>query len=203
MTRPEIELRPLAGAAAAALVGLVALAAVWHLGGVWLDERADDFHRARAQLSAAASQYRNASDDQAVYQRYAARFRDMGERGWIGPEQRLGWIESLQAINRELKLPTLRYDIEQRATVEGAGSGRLTLHRTPMTLTLGALHEGDIIALLERLGSAGAGLMSVHGCELVRAGERVRFDIRSANVDVRCALDWYTLQIDAPPGSRS
>lgn len=196
MKRPEIEWRPLVGPGLAALIGVVMLFATWQVAGDWLQARGDDFRRARGELAQAASRYRNASDDQAVYERYAARFVDMRARGWIGPEQRLGWIEALQTVNGALKLPTLAYDIGEQVRVQPpGGSDHLALYRTPMTLRLGALHEGDAITLLERLQETGKGLMSVERCDFARNGDRVRLDAGAANVRIECVVDWYSLRL--------
>lgn len=196
MKRPEVDLRPLIGPGIASLLALALLVATWVVAGDWLQTRSDDFRRARSELAQAANRYRNASDDQQVYEEYAARFRQMRASGWIGEEQRLGWIEALQQINADLKLPTLRYDIGEQTLVEPSGpSTHLELHRTPMTLNLGALHEGDVIELLERLQAEGQGLMSVERCSLARNGERVRLDADAANVRIECSLDWYTLSM--------
>lgn len=208
MARPDIDLRPLLAPGIAALLAAGLLAACWLLADAWVAERERSFQQARAELARAASRYRNASDDQAVYQQYAARFREIGERGWIGPEQRLSWIEALQRINRDLRLPTLKYDIAQRAVTPLArvplDTSRLRLYRTPMRLTVGALHEGDLLALLERLGERGSGLMGVERCTLERAQApgQVRLARGATNVRATCALDWYTLEIlpeDARP----
>lgn len=206
MAKPDFDPRQLAGPAIAAAVAAVLLLVAIQYGSAWLDDRAADYRRARAELDRAARQYRSASDDQAVYQEYAARFRSMIERGWIGPEQRLSWIESLQEVNTELKLPVLRYEIERQrgVTVNGAGfdTSHLRLQRTPMRLRIGALHEGDVLALLDRLADGGRGLMTTDHCSLRRtsdAGE-VRFDPGQPNVDVECALNWYTLEIDPENG---
>lgn len=195
MTR-DLDWGPLVAPGVAALLAVALLAAVWHFTGAWRDDRHAEFTRARAELDRAASRYRNASDDQEVYAQYAARFRDMSERGWIGPEQRLGWIEALQGINEELKLPTLRYDIERQRVVDRHGSDRLVLHRTPMRLSFGALHEGDVVNLFARLRAEADGLLAVHGCDLARQSDSIRLDGDSANIDVRCAFDWYTLDIE-------
>lgn len=194
MKRLEVDLRPLVGPGIASLLALALLAATWVIAGDWLQTRSDDFRRARSELSQAASRYRNASDDQQVYQEYATRFRQMRASGWIGQEQRLGWIEALQRANADLRLPTLRYDIGEQNQVEpNEVSSHLELHRTPMTLNLGALHEGDVIELLQRLQAMGQGLMSVERCGLSRNGDRVRLDADAANVNIECSLDWYTL----------
>ncbi|WP_139150884.1 hypothetical protein [Halofilum ochraceum] len=190
--------RNLAGSLIAAAAGLAVLAATVWLASDWLAERERAFNRARGDLARAANQYRNASDNQAVYRQYADRFRDMSERGWIGEEGRLTWIEALQSINADLKLPTLRYEIGQRTGVahdRASGSSRLHLYRTPMRLEIGALHEYDVVELLERLDQRGDGLLSLSGCTMTRNGN-LRFDARSANVNAACELNWYTLRLD-------
>jgi hypothetical protein len=191
-------LRNLAGSLIAAVTGLAVLAGTAWMASDWLAERERAFDRARRDLAQAANQYRNASDNQAVYRQYADRFRDMSELGWIGDEGRLTWIEALQSINADLKLPTLRYEIGQRTSVEhdrAGGGSRLHLYRTPMRLDIGALHEYDVVELLERLNRAGDGLLSLSGCTMTRNG-KLRFDARSANVDAACEMNWYTLRLD-------
>ena len=191
--------RNLAGSLVAAAVGLGVLGGAFYGADRWLEGKERAFRQAQATLARAASQYRNASDDQAVYQQYADRFRDMGQRGWIGEEQRLSWIEALQAINAELKLPILRYEIGQRAPVPltraSFDASRLHLYRTPMTLEIGALHEYDVVTLLQQLAARGAGLMDLSSCRFSQSGP-IRFNPRSANVQASCTLDWYTLQLD-------
>jgi hypothetical protein len=180
-----------------AALAAILLAATWHYSAAWLAERGSDFRRARAELTQAADRYRSASDDQAVYQEYAARFLDMRERGWVGAERRLEWIETLQRINADLRLPRLAYEIGEQVPGEGYGrGGDLDLRRTPMSLELGLLHGGDVLTLLQRLEQEGKGLMTATRCELSRAQQRVRLDAGASNIRAQCGLDWYTLRIE-------
>lgn len=195
-----IDWRPFAGPAAAAAVGLLVLGLTWQASTGWLGERAGAFRRARAELARAAEQYHSASDNQAVYARYADRFRRMIERGWIGRENRLGWIEALQTISRDLRRPSLHYRIGAQHVVERPGA-HLALRRTAMRLRFGALHAGDVLTLLSRLRRAGDGLMAIDYCSLSRAGERIQFSARAVNVNVECRLQWYTLRIERPDAS--
>ena len=193
----ESVLRRFGGSAALALAALLLLGATLHYAQRWLAEREQAFARARSDLATAADQYRSASDDRAVYRQYATRFRAMRARGWIGPERRLTWIEALQAINTGLELPVLRYEIGRRAPVKGARApDTLRVYRTPMVLTMVALHEYDVLRLLRRLAEQGDGLMAVSQCEL-RRNDPIRFDPDARNVEADCALDWYTLEMDA------
>lgn len=197
----DLDLRGLTWPGLAALVAAITLLATWQWTDAWLSASEREYRQARSQLIQAANQYRDASADQAVYQRYASRFTELAETGWIGNEQRLSWIESLQAINGEMHLPTLRYDIRQQRSASLAGTrmpDRLELRQTPMNLQIEALHERDILDLLGALREQGAGLMSVSECRLERVGSGPDIHVRPGqpNVNANCALHWYTLRME-------
>lgn len=203
MTPYSIEWRELRVTAALAAAALSLLAIVLYFGSAWLAERESAYDRARSALARAASQYRSASDDTAVYDEYASRFRELEYSGMIGEERRLAWIEALQAANRDLKLPTLKYEITPRESVSledtDVGQRNLDLHRSTMTLQIGALHEGDVLDLLRSLAQERAGIMEAESCVFVRmkAPESLSYDPGSANLDVTCRVHWYTLEIAA------
>jgi len=201
MTWTDIDGRRLIGPGLAAAVGAVVLATTVYLCTTWLSAIELDYSRARAELAAAAREYRQASDDRAVYERYASRFRERAAAGWIGAEERLSWIEGLQVTNEELRLPRLEYEIGQQQSLVPSGLAvpqRLELRRTPMRLSLGALHEGDILRLLGRLRDRGNGLMEISYCSFDRngAGPDVVVDPNRANIAARCELQWYKLQLE-------
>lgn len=184
----------LAGVAAAVLVLVV------YFGSSWLADKERAYDRTRSALARVASQYRSASDDSAVYDQYAARFRALERSGMIGGERRLAWIEALQAANRELKLPKLRYQIVPREVVSLGDvglTGNLQVYRSTMRLEIGALHEGDVLSLLRSLATEPAGIMEAESCLIYRAREpaALSLDPRVANLDVTCRVHWYTLGI--------
>lgn len=201
MSGARMEWRTLVVPAALAGVALVLLLAVVYTGSSWLADQEDAYQRARSELARAAAQYRSASDDTAVYEQYAARFRELEQSGTIGEERRLAWVEALQRVNRELKLPTLRYEISPRERVPlgrlDAASNFLQLHRSTMTLNLGALHEGDVLSLLQTLAAERTGIMEAESCALtrVRGPGALSYDPRVANLEVRCTTHWYTLSL--------
>ncbi len=209
MRARDLPWRELSGPAVALAAAVVLVAATGYVAQEWLDRREQAFRDARQALAQAASQYRNASDDQAVYAQYATRFREIRERGWIGREQRLSWIEALQTINRELDLAKLRYDIarQKRLDLGAAGStpAGLALYGTPMEVTMEALHEGDVLTLLDRLRGQGKGLMALRGCrlELARTDGRIRMAAEAANIAATCTLHWYSLRIERNAGGSS
>jgi len=194
--------RALRAPAAAVAAATLVLASTVYVSQAWLERQQRAFAQARQSLARAATRYRSASDDRAVYARYANRFRDIRARGWIGEARRVSWIEALQRSNAELELPRLRYDIGRQKRVDlgatGPAAEGLVLQGTPMELTLDALHEGDVITLLQRLAEHGDGLMALRGCRLEHAGDdgRIRLDPEAANVAAACTLNWYTLRIE-------
>lgn len=207
MSMPAVEWRQLRGPGAFAAAALALLVLVVYLGSGWLADRKNAYDRSRSNLARAASQYRSASDDTAVYDQYAARFRELEQNGMIGDERRLAWIEALQAANRDLKLPKLRYEIAPRQAVALSGadvdSQYIELHRSTMTLDIGALHEGDVLSLLRSLADEQAGIMEAEACLFSRArpAASLSFDPRVANLDVSCRLHWYTLVITPEGGA--
>ena len=62
--------------------------------------------------------YRTATQQEAVYRAHVDQYEQFTENGYIGQERRLSWIEALQDVNRELKLPVLKYDIRPRQAFE-------------------------------------------------------------------------------------
>lgn len=201
MSPSDFDWRPLLVPAGSAIIAVTVLAGMLYVSNQWLTDVDRSYQRARADLSAAAREYRDASDDRAVYQRYASRFRERMAAGWIGPEKRLSWIEGLQATNEDLRLPRLAYDIGEQQTAELAGASlpsRLTLYVSPMRLRVGALHEGDILSLMERLRAEGEGLMGVSYCSFDRRGDgpNVVADPQRANIDAECELHWYNLRLE-------
>lgn len=207
MAEPQIEWRALRTSGILAALALLLLVGTVYAGSVWLEEKERDYRRARSELSRAANEYRSASDDKAVYEEYAVRFRDLEQRGMIGEEHRLSWIETLQTINQDLKLPVLRYEISPQRTAEldGAGidTGRFSLRRSDMTVNFGALHEGDVLRLLDTLAGAGDGLMETESCSMKhsRSDGTIVHDAGSANLETSCRLHWYTLRIEQESGA--
>ncbi|MDZ7748279.1 MAG: hypothetical protein U5K43_05120 [Halofilum sp. (in: g-proteobacteria)] len=204
MTAPELDLRPLVlpGLAVVMAAGLLGLTVA--LADARIEQHARALERARAGLAEASRRQREASREQALHARYAQRFRQMQRRAWIGGGRRLRWIETLQRVNGELLLPRLRYEIGARRALVPAGAdlgdGRLRLYHTPMTLTLGALHEGDLLAVLDALAASGGGVPALARCGLARAPgrARTRFRAGSANLDIACVLHWYALELVDP-----
>ncbi len=205
MSGPSIDWR-LLGSAAGLLALAAAVSAILLLGSrSYLAHTQATYLRQRAGLVAAARLYRTAETDRSLYSQYVSRYRELVRKGVIGIEPRLDWVEALEQINRRLKLPVLRYEIQPQALLtlppDRYDAKIVRLYRSSMSLTAGLLHEGDLIALLHELRRLTSGRFEVHECGVKFANppRGVPLDLGRATLTAVCAIDWYTLRLE--PGA--
>jgi hypothetical protein len=166
-------------------------------------DRVDDTYRAeRRNFDQLARDYRTAIQEEAVYRAHVDQFEQFTENGYIGEERRLSWIEALQDVNRELKLPVLKYDIRPRQAFELRDTDfvlneKITLYESVMQLNLGLLHGGDLFVFLSELKKRASGLFEVRACDLRLASTELQFDAQHPNVNALCQLAWYTVGVEA------
>lgn len=193
----DLIIKPLGLMIATAIIAVIAVGYTSDLA----ENAQDQYRRDSSRLKTAARNFRAAQEDQAQYQQYEDRYRFMIERGVIGEEDRLKWVELLKDLNYELKLPVLRYDIEPRKTLPINDSrfrpDKVQVHETTMMLTLGLLHEGDLFELEQGMRASGEGLFEVRGCMIQRDrnNKHLQLDAKSANIEAVCKLSWYTVEV--------
>ncbi len=122
-------------------------------------------------------------------------FNQLQERGIIGEEQRLEWVELLKDIRDQRRLIDLSYDISPQRLLDGGPVGDFAFHASSMKLQLKLLHEEDLTRLLRDLQQQAKALIRVNSCKVERlpptADERA--DSR-ANLLADCEIDWLTLR---------
>lgn len=117
------------------------------------------------------------------------------ERGVVGPERRLDWIETISRVRRERQLSDLDYEIAPQREVErsllpgGAQVGGLRFMASTVRLHGGLLHEGDLVGLLDDLRHQVPAHTLLRGCQILRAPAGGAQALR-----IECELDWITLQ---------
>jgi hypothetical protein len=158
--------------------------------------------RLESDLATAKLRYENARRDKALYRQYVEAYLDYSKRGVIGTEQRLNWIEELQEINKQLKLPSLKYEISPQTDAEIPGvevPGNIAVHSSTMHLSAGLLHEGDGLYILDALRKKAGGFYALQECKMdsnVPEG-RPDYHPNTAYVDMDCKLDWYTVTVES------
>ena len=94
-------------------------------------------------------------------------YKRQQERGIIGPEQRLEWVELLKEIRDKRRLIDLQYEIAPQRLLDGNPTGRYAFHSSAMKLQLRLLHEEDLTRLIGDLRSQAKALIRVRSCRCV------------------------------------
>ncbi len=144
---------------------------------------------------------RSGQERQAI-QEYLPAYRSLQQEGVVGEEQRIEWIESLRAANKQAGLFGVAYQIEARKPFALAGLDNPAapfLRQTQMKLSFGLVHEGDLMRFLETLDAQKRGLFLIKRCAI---GRQARNDPgpRQPNLNVECDLAWLTID---PPKAES
>lgn len=152
----------------------------------------DDMTQAQVQRNDASNKRRQAENDKQEIQDYQPRFVTLRERGFVGEERRLDWIEHIQHIRESRKLLPITYEISARQVFQvgpEVSLGGLELRGSKMKLQMGLLHEGDLLNFLDDLKHKG--FYTVQECKVKRAGA----EPESAHLPLaaECVIYWLTL----------
>lgn len=159
------------------------------------DERLEQARRAR---DAAASRYAQVDNEKRDIRNYQRRFVELRQRGLVGDERRLEWLDAIRQTQDQLKLPPLSYEIEPRQVVQldaPLDLGDFQLHGSRMRLHMELLHELDLFNFFQSLRERG--YFAVQDCAIRRLGVAAQTP-GASTLGADCTLDWITLD-QAPP----
>lgn len=186
-----------------AFAGIVIFAIFFHFGSDYFDTALQEKLLAtQATQQDANSQLSLVQQELTDLRLYLPRYTKLGEQHIIGDEQRLEWIETLEAIQGGLRLPGLKYDFDTRRPMPPPPGLTLNEHKlltSPMTLEIFALHEEQLLNTLDAIHQRVAGLPMLRSCEMSLEGSG------NARTTTVCKYDWVTLTIndqatsEAPP----
>jgi len=123
----------------------------------------------------------------------AALFNTLQDRGVVGEEQRLEWIELLKAIRDRHRLIDLRYEFTPRHSLEKGATGPLALYASTMRLQLSLLHEEDLTRVLDDLHREARALIQVKRCDVSRLSRSGTDNALRGLLQAECIIDWVTL----------
>jgi len=181
------------------LVAALVAAALGFAGMSFEKSRRLEYDQAVSSLRATHQRYRELVNDIDLLEQYRNRYTDYKATGLIGKERRLSWIESLEATNGVLRLPTLTYNLLPQEDFKRPGfkvKQGVEVHSSPMDLSMGLLHEEDLFALLEGLRLSIKNLFTVDSCTIGReTGVERSLDTRRTNLRGKCTIRWVTIDV--------
>lgn len=168
-------------------------ASVWFKQGMQREYQAN-----HNRFRAASQQYLAVDEEERMIDEFYPEFVRLYRGGLIGRERRLTWLETLRGAGSAIGIPEVNYKVEaQRASDAGFGLelGRYDVYASSMQLSLGLLHEGDLLQLFHALDRDALGQYTVRSCEFRRIEPHFEIDPGRANIRAECALDWLTIDL--------
>jgi hypothetical protein len=156
---------------AVAIVLLALGAASLVTSGYFLD--AEKAVQAATRLSRVAAQQRvsRVSEEEREIREDLVYYEQMRQRGVVGEQSRLDWIESIARIKNDRKLFEIRYSFEPQKPLDypglvATGTAEFVVSRLKLDMLL--LHEGDLLNFLADLQTHIKAQVSVRKCTVSR-----------------------------------
>lgn len=169
-------------------------------GALWSRTQAQDAAAALQQensaLNTARQQLDRSRQQQQLIATHLPAYRALAARGFVGPEDRLAWIEAAQNANRDAGLYGLDYRLTPRTMSQPALAQGLALGQTNMTLIFPVLVETDLPRFLAALKTRAPGVVRVHGCSLSMQGAPAFEATNQPRMQAECELQWFTVAAD-------
>lgn len=163
------------------------------LSEIWIkhaDLRAEQSQRTR---DAAYSRLAQVDNEKRDIRHFQHRFVALRQRGLIGDERRLEWLDAIRKTQEQLKLAPLSYEIEAQQALRlevPMDLGEFQLRGSRMRLHMDLLHELDLFNFLQALREYG--YFAVQDCSIKRLGVAAGTP-GASTLGADCTLDWITL----------
>lgn len=197
MSQANVEWPVIRGAVTIFVLSLVISGVLFGFTYYFRGEMESNFIQNKQQFQDISRKYLAVDQEESHIRDYYPAFVELYDRGIIGREHRLNWIEVLRSSGKKIKLPSLDYNIGSQTEYTSEFPitlGSYKLFKSRMELTLKLLHEGDLLQLIELLNNNATGLYSISECELRREKDEIKRDINVANIFAECSLDWYSIK---------
>jgi hypothetical protein len=179
------------------LVALLLGAALVFFTHQWLDKSRNAFEQQQNALQDARSRLHKSGDEKDRILRYRGNFIDLQQRGFIGEEQRINWVDALRAASLQLKMFGVSYQIEAQQAYKSPAvtdAGPYRLRQSVMKINMGLLHEEDLPRFISTLTALDAGFFITRECDLQRQGFSRNENIGvQPHLNAECSLAWLTM----------
>lgn len=185
----------LPGLIALALIA-AGLAAVMATQGM-LAQAHGELSQAKSAREQAQARLARATDEERDIREKLVDYRKLLDRGFIGEEQRLDWIDRIAAIKSARKLFDVKYTIEPRRPVDYpglSGKGNVEFLASPMKLDMQLLHEEDLFRFIGDLRGALSAYVFVKACNVDRADRGLSDRGVAPRLHANCEIDLVTIR---------
>lgn len=185
------------------LLVLFAVAIFAGAGAWWSSTQLEQAKTARKQQTlanqAAREKLHRSDTEKRLIQQYQGAYRALSARGFIGAENRLAWLESMQQANRDAQLYGLDYSLDPREVALvplpwGRANSSVILRQTVMRIKMPILVEDDLTHFLDALQQRTQSLFRVRMCQVSHTAAAAPLQaINRPELEVECELLWFTV----------
>ena len=127
---------------------------------------------------------------------YEDGYKKLLKNNIVGKENRLNWLETIQATTNARGTSLVKYNVASQQLVEDKANQHqaqgLKVYRSGMTIDMKMLHEGDLFAMLNVLEEKAQGLFTVEKCNIESTFNPLNNG--GENMHANCELGWYTFK---------
>lgn len=167
----------------------------------WWQTSYDNKVIANNNLTEAKQRYYSAINQKQLLKKFEEQYKKLISSGIVGDEDRLNWVDTIEKITANNRIPYLKYKIDKRQQLKSNEINQkypgIQLSKSGMSLEMQLLHEGDLYTIINSLHKNAKGLFDIESCAIVRNTTQVESLIDSQtdkNFSAKCQLNWYTMQ---------
>ena len=183
------------------LVGMILVggAAAWTTQQ-WKKIGEKSFQQAVAASKEIQSKLARAREEQQDLRDKIGRFQELKAKGYIGPEQRLDWVETIARIQAARRIFKLEYEFAPQRPVDatllpgGGSAGGFEIMSSQMRLEAQVLHEAELLAFLADIRDAVKAVVKVSSCTIDRLAPGNTERNNNAQLRAHCVLEWITMR---------
>ena len=157
-------------------------------------------HQLSRQVADVRGRVARAHEEEQDMRRRIQRYQEMVEKGIIGQEERLDWVEQIARIKASRRLLDVQYEIQPQNPISaaalpgGAAAGPYEVMASTMKLHMPLLHEEDLLGFLGDLRGAVHAQLLVRECRIERVAGAAGQGAVQAQLQADCEIDWVTLR---------
>lgn len=182
------------------LISLLAAVIIILLSYAALESAEENKQQESANLENTKDRYHTAVNHKRIVEKFSAQYKMLINNGKIGEDNRLNWIDAIEKSTEQLKIPHVKYRIDQRKQLTDNALTQkfpgIDIFSSSMQLEMQLLHEGDLYSLLNNLQKNVRGLFDVQQCS-IRKNKLHKTSITESATDKNfaavCTLNWYSL----------
>lgn len=161
-----------------------------------LQDADEELQRVRRVRDAAYSRYAHVDNEKRDIRNFQQRYIELRERGLIGEEKRLEWVDAIRQTQEQRKLLPLSYEIDPQQPVRLESAldlGEYQLQGSRMRLHMELLHEMDLFDFLADLHERS--FFAVQDCSIKRLGVVAGANgaAEGPTLGADCTLNWITM----------